>query len=55
VQPDELITVTPPTCANCGRPWTDAASHWRSYLDDDGEARLFCVACAEREFGVDDA
>jgi DNA-directed RNA polymerase subunit RPC12/RpoP len=53
--PDDPVTVTPPTCVNCGRPWIDAASRWRSYLDDEGEQRLYCPECSSREFGDDDA
>jgi hypothetical protein len=29
------ITVTPPTCVECGRPWFDPAERWRVYLDDE--------------------
>jgi hypothetical protein len=47
---DEPLTVTPPTCANCGRPWLDPAEHWRSRLDIDDEPRLFYPECDEREF-----
>jgi hypothetical protein len=31
-------------------PWIDAEERWRSLLDDEGEARLFCPECAREEF-----
>jgi hypothetical protein len=40
--PDKPLTVTPPTCVECGRPWFDTAERWRSYLEDDGTRRRFC-------------
>lgn len=51
IAPEEPITTTPPTCAECGRPWVDAAERWRSYLDDEDEPRLYCPRCGEAEFG----
>jgi hypothetical protein len=48
---DEPITVTPPTCAECGQPWLDPAERWRSFLDDEDEPRLYCPEHAEAEFG----
>jgi DNA-directed RNA polymerase subunit RPC12/RpoP len=47
---DEPTTVTPPTCAECGRPWLDAAERWRSRLTIDDEAAFYCPECDEREF-----
>jgi hypothetical protein len=38
-------------CAECGALSASAADGWRAYLTDDGEAVMFCPACAEREFG----
>jgi hypothetical protein len=35
----------------CARSWVDPAERWRSYLDIDDEARLFCPDCAREEFG----
>jgi hypothetical protein len=46
------ITLTPPTCVECSRPWLDPDERWRSYLDHEDELRLFCPDCAEREFGA---
>jgi hypothetical protein len=46
----EPITVTPPTLAECGRPWLDPTERWRSLVDDEGAARLFCPVCAREEF-----
>lgn len=42
-------------CVECGRPWLDAAEHWRMYLTDDEppEAVSYCPVCAAREFGRD--
>jgi hypothetical protein len=48
--PPDNLPVTPPTCAECGRPWLDPAESWRSYLTIDDEAPLYCPGCADREF-----
>lgn len=37
-------------CGNCDRPWLHRDERWRSYLDDEGNANLFCPDCASREF-----
>jgi hypothetical protein len=39
-------------CAECGTQSTLDATGWRAYLDIDGDAVAFCLACAEREFGA---
>jgi len=31
------------TCGNCDRPWLDRGERWRSYLDDEGNANVFCL------------
>jgi hypothetical protein len=41
------------TCGNCGRPWPDRDDRWRSYLDDEGNANVFCPDCANRAFDCD--
>jgi hypothetical protein len=58
VMTDDPITVTPPTCVECGRPWTEQAERWRALLafdDDDrfdpGETFVYCRTCDEKEFG----
>jgi hypothetical protein len=38
-------------CAERGATSLPDAEGWRGYLDDDGEAVMFCPDCAEREFG----
>jgi hypothetical protein len=40
----------PLVCAECGRPSEPGAEGWRAYLDDDGNAVMFCPDCAGREF-----
>jgi hypothetical protein len=47
----EPITITPLTCVECGRPWFDPDERWRSRLDVDDKAWLFCPDCDEEEFG----
>ena len=37
-------------CAECGAVSPPDAACWKAYLDDDGNARMFCEECAEREF-----
>lgn len=49
--PDDPLTVTPPTCAECGRPWLDPDERWRSYLTVDDETALYCPTCGQAEFG----
>jgi hypothetical protein len=45
------------SCQECGTESDHLATGWRAYLardeDDEaeGEVRMFCPACAEREFG----
>lgn len=37
-------------CIECGE--TSAEAHgWKAYLDEEAEVLVYCVSCAEREFG----
>jgi hypothetical protein len=41
-------------CAECGRQQREretALDEWRAYEGDDGELYVFCLECAEQEFG----
>ena len=49
-EPDALDG-QPLVCAECGAVSSPDAEGWKAYLDDDGNARMFCEECAEREFG----
>src|SRR5262245_26595904 len=49
--PDPVDVERDLECAECGRLSEPGASGWRAYLDDDGQAVMFCPECAEREFG----
>jgi hypothetical protein len=47
-------------CEECGREsdWEDVFSHagdprWKAFLSTDKEAVIYCLECAEREFGDD--
>jgi hypothetical protein len=45
-------------CAECVAVWLPAdEDRWSAYLTDDEPAEVvfYCPACAEREFGEDDA
>jgi hypothetical protein len=35
----------------CGTVSPPDAAGWRAYLDDAGQAVVFCTECAEQEFG----
>jgi hypothetical protein len=41
----------PLVCAECGAEAPPQGRAWRAYLDDDGDAVMFCPECAERELG----
>jgi hypothetical protein len=46
-------------CVECGRETTSAERVWRAVLaggvGDELEVAVYCPACAEREFGEDEA
>ena len=46
-------------CAECGRETIAAEKGWRAVLaggvEDELEVGVYCPACAEREFGEDEA
>jgi hypothetical protein len=51
--PGERVELEPSNllvCAECGATSSPDAAGWRAYLDDDGQAVMFCPECAEREF-----
>jgi Zn finger protein HypA/HybF involved in hydrogenase expression len=42
------------SCGNCDRPWRDRDERWRSHLDDEGSANMFCPDCSSHEFDCDE-